>query len=840
MREVTESNPGWKKIFEIVIALVIIALVVGGAVYPVLFQSWMASGPDTGSHLCTAKFLVDFFRVNHRLPHINPNWYCGFEVLHNTPRLTYLPLGLLYWLTGDILLAGRLYHWLLLVAIGAGMFVVLRSRSNLGGAIFGAILFPLAPIIFLQIVGEGSYTQSLSLVFYPLAFLAFENVLDQKRPYLNLILLTVALAFSILAHPAVGAAFLVFLTLYLVIRLVLDRKTKLVSIWQWMLAVMITLGLVAHYLLPFFGERIGRVAVPEVTAEMYSIPFHELFGQLGPVLLIFALLVLWERRPERAALLLTSVFSAALSIGVFLPFSDLLPLKNFYPATFLGAAAVGLSYLAGLSLPALQKRLGTALWPTILIVVSITFMGYGGYQYSSKAMRITAKYYSYSSLKVPVELVSKLEALPDSGRVMPMKYPFGNLLWWLTNDSDRPLVEGMYYGTNPIGKHLAWIYDAIDHGYPKRAVQKLSLMNTSYLITNKNFRGEPYLRFLEQMEKEGFVKEAEVDGYALYFQEGESRDIQLLDPDILVIGKHAPVLAALLDSAVAGGSPVLDDYDLSFLKHFKVLALTGIDYSNKSQAEKLIRSYLRAGGKVVIDMVGQKKSLIEENPSFFGVSAYPQSTDKQMVLELHDSLAKQVRFKTLTLDLPAEIIEGKKTKLKEWRYLTYLGMDEAVATIGGEGEFYGLIGYKNIPEGKILFAGPNLFYHAFLTHDSRELQLTGQLLEPKRKTARYQVEVEQELLEPEHIKFRYTSDGKFPLLVSFAYSPHWKAWLDGKPIKVFNLEDLLALSLPEGEHTVELKYTNTAIHYVGNSISLLALVLLGWLFWLDASWLKRQ
>ncbi len=97
---------------------------------------------------------------------------------------------------------------------------------------------------------------------------------------------------------------------------------------------------------------------------------------------------------------------------------------------------------------------------------------------------------------------------------------------------------------------------------------------------------------------------------------------------------------------------------------------------------------------------------------------------------------------------------------------------------------------------KVWFVGPNIFYHYYLTKDATEQKFINSLI-PTTTKDNPAVTVQKEDLAPEEgsLKFNFTADGPWLGLVSYTYSPHWKAYLDGQPIKIDNLEDLMILDL---------------------------------------------
>jgi len=65
-----------------------------------------------------------------------------------------------------------------------------------------------------------------------------------------------------------------------------------------------------------------------------------------------------------------------------------------------------------------------------------------------------------------------------------------------------------------------------------------------------------------------------------------------------------------------------------------------------------------------------------------------------------------------------------------------------------------------------------------------------------------------------------------------ALTMEWKV-VDGKKINVHNIEDLMLVNLPKGEHTLTILYKDTPIHTFARAISLMTFFLFGWLIFKD-------
>ena len=62
------------------------------------------------------------------------------------------------------------------------------------------------------------------------------------------------------------------------------------------------------------------------------------------------------------------------------------------------------------------------------------------------------------------------------------------------------------------------------------------------------------------------------------------------------------------------------------------------------------------------------------------------------------------------------------------------------------------------------------------------------------------------------------------LTMSEVYYPAWRAYVDGKPVRLYRADQLLrAVAIPAGEHTVELRYESRALQ-AGMAVSALTVL----------------
>ena len=831
----SDNSARTKKIAGTISAFLLVLVIITLAFWTELTSPGMAPGVDVGSHAFTTKYVVDYVVKHHSLPAINPYWYNGFEIFHNAPPLTYLPFSIIYLITRDILLASRLYCWLILSLISLSTFVVIRRKYDNLKAIIGALIFSLAPIIFLSV--NESYTRSLALVFYPLSLYYVDSFLKYPdKRVKNGIILSFLIALTFISHPMVGAVLVIFLSLYILVRLSLDSKLKKFSFFYWLFSVIIGFGLISWYLLPFFIESIGWTALPEQTYKVYSISLYKQLIFISVSLFVFSIIAIaFNRSKQRLALFIVALIGMLFTLGATVPILPQLPLiNNIYPRLMITITVLFFTYIVVGSID--FKAIASRIWPKskeskvahilvtttlILIVIGLPFL-------ESVKFNNIFRIYNKPISKKDLELTNRLKAYTSDGRVMLMKYPFGRLLWPVTVNAEKQMVEGAYYSATRQGKHIAWTYDAIDNGWNNYAFEKFKLWNVRFFIRTWAM-GSHYADFVDQLSKRGFSPIAGNYDNGFYYNKKASQYIVPLKKKVLIIGKYAPIASALIDSSIQAGSIYVDDYDLKTLKLFDELVLYGFGFRNKQDAQKLVKEYVKSGGKVIVDLMGYKSPL-EKNPSFLGVTSYPNVSKKEISLNTTSDGEIKNEIIPNNFKIPSIYSDVEKTKFKEWRFVTYFGLDKALATTDRDFAT-AVIGYKKVYGKKVWFLGPNFFYHTFASHNPKQIQFLNKLISTNKANRQSDYEIYDESIKAEKSTFSYKSSSNLPLIMSFAYSPHWKAYLNGKPIEVVNLEDLIFLNLPAGSNKVEIKYENTPVHFYGKTLSVLTLLFIGFLLY---------
>lgn len=852
------KNYFWHK-FGMAVIILLISIIIFALFSPNFFSQGMMHGGDEAAHMFIPKYVVDYYKVHHHIPIVNPYWYNGIETLHNAPSLVYIPIAAIYLLVGDIYLTNRIFTFLLLWLAGMSMFYLLYKRNNVRSAIIGGILYPFTPGIFY--LARSSVTRVTPLILLPLAFYFSDEILEKDFRFRNFLILALIMAAMILSHPVTALGSIIFLGFYVFIRIVIDRKISSNKLWIWFGAFFIASGLSAWFAIPFLLEPsnysypVDGIANAIRSIKILDIPI--LAG--GIIFLILGFISFWQRRIEKDWALFVSMFFALFLVS---PLSY--PIYALFPWGYPFAAYIwicvvslyfGTNFFEIVKLnPKIAK--GVALL-AVPLLISIGLLSYNKYD---AFLRVWVEPYdkSFSALD------DAFQTLNNPGRVFSVK-PASKLDWVIPAINKKYSSEGHYFSITRLNKEIGWINDAFNNGYYAYVTSKMNLFNDRYFVytmyAERFFNNNPDLKtsFDQEFKKDGYKKyssSADEAVRVVYYKDKPSQYLIPLKERTLIIGYHGYNYAAFQPNSYIAGSIYLDDYDLEFIKNFDNLVLYGFGFHDKAKAERLIGDYAKGGGNVVIDMLNVANSQLEGEPTFLGVHSVINKTNSAMQLEFAQNIDDKILPKTL--EIPStnnfgadEVGKAEPVLLNEWRFTEYSNLDSSLVRwqnrIDPDDGIYNLVGYKNIdgPEGasnKVWFVGGNLFYHAYLTHNPTEQNFLRQITTKNsdlKLSDQPKIDITTENLDPEagKMEFSYSAQDSTPLLVSYTISSHWKAYLNGQPIKIYNLDSMMAINLPSGNNYVTLKYENLPSHYLAKGTTLASLMILGVIYFVN---LKRR
>lgn len=827
----SKESHRWLNIFSTLIALIVVILMLIFIFRNVLFKPGPPVGIDTLSFTHTAKIIADYWQQHHKIALVDPHWYNNFEIKY-APPLIHLFIIPIYWLTNNLDYTGTLVFFIIALLSALAMFFVLRKKFNLLTTFLGSIMWVLAPVVFTE-----ARTKALALVFFPLAFYCTNQLLE-KGGYKRLLILSFLLGLALLAHPMTGLVIMAAMVIYSFLYILFSSKKSGIHFLMLLVAQIFALALVSFYLIPFVLEYSKVFAMSEETLRQTSFfSIYYLLKNIIPVIYILVSFyaVIQNRQAQKTALFILSLLAFYLSLGVNAPVPIIISFIR--PSLWCYVATFGFIYLTASAID-FRKTAGFKII-SVKIAAALVILTLGLYQ--------SDKIYHFTQLSNPQQVFFEQELLnkftQNDGRVMPVHATFGITLFWpeLAEATGFSSNDGLYFALARTGPNIAWIFDDIEYGFGNQAINAIKYQNVRYVLMRAEFQAdeELYLKnpqafsplrqkrmgyaldFLKKMEEDNFKIVYQGKDYILYYKDQASEYLIPIKEKTLVVGNYANTAAAVLSDrnlmVIQGNSTFIDDYDLDFLEHFDSLVLYGFGYHDKQKAEAIIKEYAKGGGKVMIDFQGIEKGRLEDLPYFLGVTGITKKITNNLTFEKNNDSANYIPTK---IEIPNEIqdLTGfgnyAEKPFKEWGFMSYMGLDGSVLKMNETGEETDIVGYKEIegPEGassKVWFVGGNLYYHAFLTHNEQEIEFIKEIVHNDNVTTDQNsptITFSNQILEPESKKFSYIAEKSTPVLISFTYSPYWKAYSDGQEIKIYRVENLMALNLPEGDHQIEMKY----------------------------------
>ncbi|MEX0789067.1 MAG: 6-pyruvoyl-tetrahydropterin synthase-related protein [Anaerolineales bacterium] len=792
------------------------------------------AGHDSWGHLYRSEYLAQAIRDHGWSAYFRtawlPDWYMGDPFRTYYPPLAVDLLGPLVVGVGDPFLAVRLFNSILLLAVAGVTYLCLLSFLPAWQAGLGTTLSLIAPFQVRTIFQEGNFNRSLSLLALPLIAALTEKLLSAKgRRGPAAAALAVCWCFAILSHPQQALIYGIGFGVYILGRLFFDPDLPLKRAGGWVLAITAGALLSAAWTLPAYsqGEIPNIPYQPAEMSEIYSLRLSAVLpaldmtqGQvlLGTGTLILGLLAAAARpEPRRSAYIVAGLLALWLSFGSKGVLYTLLPLnQQLLPERFINFAAFAFAVAACGLLP-----LGrSARWVRAFVVGGLVLVDFLP---SVGATR---------GKDIPTSMVAMRDSLaPYSnqvGRTALFTYP-------------EPGSANVYYAGKATDQIFGWALQNTPHHLAIRRVlgapkwgpdyiqHLLSLWNVRWAVVGgPSVDADPVRSVL----REAGFQEVAAGEFQTWVRGSDPGPVQALPENrMLVLGDRLPPFLAVYPFAEESPSLTLGDVPELDLTPYPALALyrfestqAGID----GQTERLTR-YLNQGGRVILDLSGME-DLVGRTLEFVGVD----------VLRISFAEPIPVRWASGLEGLP-QALHIADISPEGWSGAAYDGLDEVLAEVQYQGTWWPILGYKRVGAGQVWFVGANLLYYAQLSGNTelgeriRDLTLEGvdvyrQLDFPALPIVDWQAS---------GTGLSFTVEGgaePHHAVVSYTYSPRWRATLDGEPWLIGEYEHLMTLEIPPGPHEVVISYSayGTIWPNLGLALTLLAIAgVLGGV-WLEA------
>lgn len=785
----------WHKSLWSLTPLIMLGLALG-LYAPLLFSSGLPWGSDTLGHLMKVRYLDQQIRAGNFYPNLFPSWYLGIQLFRYYPPLPYYLLLPLFWLSG---LAAA--NWFVFLCAWLGSLAILPFARWLGrfAAFLAATLFLMAPDHLRVALAEGNLPRALASVLFPLALYFLLRLLETPaRRWKFFLVLTFTL--TVLTHAMMAAIAAVTLGVVALLAAAFGA-TPLKNALTALVWMALGMALAGFWLLPSLQGGITGLDARAMTEALAVIPLMQMLRPnlrenlegiyVGASLLLTAPLLLALTRPRRnfaPALALAALLMIALSLPGINAVFNALPLSNLlWPLRFLGAA----SSLLLLSVLWLAARLpGRWRWPLLLTFALIAL------DFSPSARLIFLRP-ADASLE---EAVTTLQQSPGWRVATLDESRLGSApTYLLSAQAGREQVFGWAYQGAHTARNVAALNDALIQGHPEYLLSRLDLYGVDAILA---LQATP-------LELAGFTRQ-DFPRLTLFTRPGQPR-AAILSERALGIGRGAQNLAYLFPGLTLGGSAIVDEYPLETLTRYQTIFLSGFSWNNQSAAESLLRQAASAGTQVVIDLTGTPPDPLAQIPHFLDVWGEPIFLDAAPL-----SLSS------------GESLPGPGSSGQLWHAIVPQGLPVEQITVPYLGQTAALWGYQPVGAGKIWFIGFNLVYAASQTGDAATITFLRKIFPPALT----------EFIPPQFVplenyqagangyEFDVLLERDALILIPVAAHDGFFVTENDRRLAAFALENLVALRLPAGNHTLKIGFAPTGIYYAGAMLSLLVLICL--------------
>lgn len=760
-------------------------------------------GTDAWGHMVRAEYVAERIHQSGWAAWFDtawmPTWYMGDPVRTFYPPLTNLLLSPLAVWIQDAAILHHLFASLVLGMLALATYVFAQDLWKPWPASLAAILAIWGPYQLRTLFFEGNYPRALALLGLPVIAWGTEKLLRTRgRRAPAILLLSVGWAWAILSHPQQALMFALGFAIYLIARLFLDPDVRLRSAGYWLLGLIAGGMLTVPWSLPAYSHaELPQVPfLPAEKVDLFTAPIQSVLPAAdmtnGAILVGFGLLSLTvlsiTARPEptRVSFAIAGLVCMWFSFGAPGVAFSLLPLnQQLLPERFLNFTSFAFALSASGLIP-FKRRARLARGFILLGLVFIdVFPG---------LPLLTGRPF-------PVEQ-SKLASISCRGegttcRGALLTYPDPNALEVYFAGQSVDLVNGWGLENTPHNKAIRRLL-----GAPEWSPAYFQKLLNQWGVGAAVARG-PGAEVAEQaLEDSGFHFALNFADYDVWIDLEPPSPVQIIpDRRMLLVGEDLPPLIMAFPFAEESTVTDFASLELESLERYPVLGLMRFSPSlgDVRQAERQLRDYLEGGGVAIVELSGMEER--------FGGSLDFLDTG---VMRLSLRQDTPIRWREKVDGLPKRMrIQGKSPG--GWSGATYRGLDEVFAEIEHQGNWYPVLGYRDIGEGRIWFVGMNLLYYAQLGGEQDLVEsLRAWVLEGVEVSTDVEFEsVQVESWETSARGLRIRTEARVAIpeaLVSYTYSPRWNVEIDGAVTRPGGYENLLKIALPAGPQEVVISY----------------------------------
>jgi hypothetical protein len=325
--------------------------------------------------------------------------------------------------------------------------------------------------------------------------------------------------------------------------------------------------------------------------------------------------------------------------------------------------------------------------------------------------------------------------------------------------------------------------------------------------TRSAFISNDYNEVQNGLIKSGFQVIGKDSGKTVLFNPAPSSYFMRQEKDSISIGLAALGLVMNYPWLIQGQSASLEDYSLEYLHRFKLIYLIEPDVKDFKRFQHMVIELAEAGKTVIVSM-GRSKT-------------WPLGD----IIPYWENIAPGA---VLVPTPGSPFVRNVPLEPDPYGQVPAMGnLDGVWMEMQVDKKRVPVIGYKNMGGNPVYFVGISMGQQLNSIHSAEIKALLEQLIDighPNKNFVPVAFPVSDAQWGHDGFSFNYKSEEPVSMLVSVTYTPRWKGKVDGSPLKVQQMENLILLDLPAGEHQVSMRYGKTWVGWLGIALSIFSLL----------------
>lgn len=696
-------------------------------------------GTDIYGHLYKSDFLYSSIQNGDFYPLYSAEWYNGLQPFRYWAPIPYYIMAFLQWIAGGDVINGFILYIGFSFLVGALGWILwgIKERRILLCTFFSFLWF-FFPDNLRVFFSEGNLPRMTVTIMLPYIFYFIWNFVIRKEKG-KLVPIILLMTLITLTHAMIAAMVGVGTFIFLLIYAIINKKIKYpIYCLCGMLSGIFISGI---WLIPGLVGGIMSTDSGSITSMLFTDISTSLnpilrFDSIGEfyyglaVILISILGIIAASKKSvpgfiNAIIIFLGTTTLLAPLVTLLPLSDLLWFRRFTPIAYA-------LFIASMIAWKKCRKPVMVLLCCLLVADSIPSFQLKAFHESMPAsvgyetQEEVASEYLFDQAK---ELTNQRISLMDLSSFGPfpsyyiptpepkIDYTFG---WAWQGATTGPNIVKL--NTALEESQFLYLFDRnLELGNDTVIVAKAFVKNGSEGLTKLKYSAKAI----------GYQVIDETDTTILFHMETPECFGLITHYSALAIGNSAKEISMQFPAFEEGRSNNLEDYTLEELTTYEKLYLSDFTYTNKANAEELLKAVSHSGTKVYIDMNRIPINPTTRRTEFLGVNAQPISFEGDF---------PEIYYKN-------QLIEGGDfpSEYNPWNTVYLDNLDSSSAFSWFADQQLSVIGTKH--NDNLVFLGYNLFYYATETRDENISKLIKEIMNisesslPKREIVPIQIDI---------------------------------------------------------------------------------------------------